>query len=101
METQKKLRIKKFFFGATAFIILLNLVFTQKNKEKKDTNTYSATFNKIDGVGVGTNVEISGIKVGQVEKILIKENYPTILLSVRKNINILELFLYCSSSLKQ
>ncbi len=88
METQKKLRIKKFFFGATAFIILLNLVFTHKNKEEKNTNTYLATFNKIDGVGVGTNVEISGIKVGQVEKILIKENYPTILLSVRKNINI-------------
>ena len=88
METQKKLRIKKFFFGAIAFIILLNLVFTQKNKEGKDKNTYSATFNKIDGVGVGTNIEISGIKVGQVEKIFIKENYPTILLSVRKNINI-------------
>ena len=31
METEKKIRIKKFFYGIVAFIILLNLVLTKKN----------------------------------------------------------------------
>ena len=31
METEKKIRIKKFFYGIIAFIILLNLVLTEKN----------------------------------------------------------------------
>jgi len=30
METEKKIRIKKFVYGIVAFIILLNLVFTEK-----------------------------------------------------------------------
>ena len=66
METEKKLRLKQFIFGVITFVILLNLVFSTKNKTKKGMNDYVATFNKIDGVGVGTNVEISGIKVGEV-----------------------------------
>ncbi len=88
MEAQKKLRIKQFFFGVITFVILLNLVFSKKNKADKDINSYVATFNKIDGVNVGTNVEISGIKVGQVERIFIKENYPQVLFSVMNNIKI-------------
>ena len=31
METEKKIRIKKFFYGIIAFIIMLNLVLTEKN----------------------------------------------------------------------
>ena len=40
---------------------------------KKNFNTYLATFNKIDGVSIGTDVVISGIKVGEVKEILIKK----------------------------
>ncbi len=88
METQKKLRLKQFFFGVITFVILLNLVFSTKNKTKKGMNDYVATFNKIDGVSVGTNVEISGIKVGEVERVSIVENYPQILFSVKDEIKI-------------
>ena len=88
METEKKIRIKKFFYGVIAFIILLNLVLTEKNRVGKDVNNYFATFNKIDGVSVGTDVVISGIKVGEVKEILIKDNYPQISINVNKSIEI-------------
>ena len=88
METEKKIRIKKFFYGIVAFIILLNLVFTEKNKGGGNVNSYFATFNKIDGVSVGTDVVISGIKVGEVKEIFIKDNYPQISINVNKSIEI-------------
>ena len=88
METEKKIRIKKFFYGIIAFIILLNLVLTEKNVAGGDVNNYFATFNKIDGVSVGTDVVISGIKVGEVKEIFIKDNYPQISINVNKNIEI-------------
>ncbi len=90
METQEKIRIKKFFFGIIAFTIILNLVFSNKSRIVEDVNSYFATFNKIDGVSVGTDVVISGIKVGQVNKVFIKENYPQISFIVHKNIMISE-----------
>ena len=58
METEKKIRIKKFFYGILAFIILLNLILTNKNRVGEDVNNYFATFNKIDGVSVGDIEEI-------------------------------------------
>ena len=88
MEAEKKIRIKKFFYGVIAIIILLNLVLTEKNRVGKDVNNYFATFNKIDGVSVGTDVVISGIKVGEVKEILIKDNYPQISINVNKSIEI-------------
>ncbi len=88
METEKKIRIKKFFYGIIVFIILLNLIFTEKNKESGNVNSFFATFNKIDGVSVGTDVVISGIKVGEVKEIFIKDNYPTISINVHKNLRI-------------
>ena len=88
METEKKIRIKKFFYGIIAFIILLNLILTNKNRVGEDVNNYFATFNKIDGVSVGTDVVISGIKVGEVKEIFIKDNYPQISINVNKNIEI-------------
>ena len=88
METEKKIRIKKFVYGIIAFIVLLNLVLTEKNSVEGDVNNYYATFNKIDGVSVGTDVVISGIKVGEVKEIFIKDNYPQISIYVKKNIEI-------------
>ena len=88
METEKKIRIKKFFYGIIAFIILLNLVLMKKNIVEEDVNNYFARFNKIDGVSVGTDVVISGIKVGEVKEIFIKDYYPQISMNVDKNLEI-------------
>ena len=88
METEKKIRIKKFFYGIVAFVILLNLVFTEKNRGGGNVNSYFATFNKIDGISVGTDVVISGIKVGEVKEVFIENSYPQILFHVNKNLKI-------------
>ncbi len=88
METEKKIRIKKFFYGIVAFVILLNLVFNEKNRGGGNVNSYFATFNKIDGISVGTDVVISGIKVGEVKEVFIENSYPQILFHVNKNLKI-------------
>ena len=81
-------RIKRFILGFFAFIILANLVLSKKEHKLADFNNYSASFNKIDGVSIGTDIMISGIKVGQVQKVFIKKNYPQIAFAVQKNIKI-------------
>ncbi len=80
------LRIKKFIYGLLTFVILLNLIFSKKVASNKNYSNYVASFNKIDGVGIGTNVMISGIKVGQVQEIKITNNYPQISLTVQKDL---------------
>jgi len=47
-----------------------------------------AKFNKIDGVNVGTSVVISGIKVGEVNRIFLKDNYPNIAMNIDQNVEI-------------
>ena len=43
-------------------------------------------FNKIDGVQVGTDVLISGVKVGFVNKVSLEKNYPLVSVLIDKNI---------------
>ena len=81
-------RFKRFFLGVVASIILFNLVVMNNKNNENNFNTFTASFNKIDGVDVGTNVMISGIKVGQVKEIFLNNNYPNISLLVNKGINI-------------
>lgn len=80
------LRIKKFIYGIIAFLILVNVVFSKKEIKNKNYTNYLASFNKIDGVNVGTDVMISGIKVGQVQKVLISNNYPQIYMNVKNDL---------------
>ena len=88
MEAKMNLRVKKFFFGLVTFIILFNLLLSKKEFSDKNYNNFKATFNKIDGVNVGTDVVISGIKVGYVQEVFIKNNYPQISLLINKDIKI-------------
>ena len=80
------LRIKKFIYGIVAFLILVNVVFSKKEIKNKNYTNYLASFNKIDGVNVGTDVMISGIKVGQVQKVFISKNYPQIFMNVKNDL---------------
>ncbi|MFL2661600.1 MAG: MlaD family protein [Alphaproteobacteria bacterium] len=82
------IRFKRFFLGIGASIILFNLVLMDNKANEDNYNMFIASFNKIDGVDVGTDVMISGIKVGQVKKIFLYNNYPNISLLVNKDINI-------------
>ena len=82
------LRIKNFLLGLITFIIILNLIISRKEIDEKEFNSYNAKFNKIDGVNVGTDVVISGIKVGHVRNISINDNFPQIFMSIDKDIKI-------------
>ena len=81
-------RMKRFFLGLLASIVLFNLILMDNKTDEADFNTFTASFNKIDGVDIGTDVMISGIKVGQVKRIFLDNNYPQISLLVKKEINI-------------
>ncbi len=82
------LRVKNFLLGLITFIIILNLIISRKEIDEREFNSYNAKFNKIDGVNVGTDVVISGIKVGHVRNIFINDNFPQILMSIDKDIKI-------------
>ena len=82
------LRVKNFLLGLITFTIILNLIISRKEIDEKDFNSYNAKFNKIDGVNVGTDVVISGIKVGHVRNISINDNFPQIFMSIDKDIKI-------------
>jgi len=82
------IRIKRFIYGLITFLIIINLILSKKENTNQNFNNYFATFNKIDGVNKGTDVVISGIKVGEVREVYIKNNYPQISLDVDKNIKI-------------
>ncbi len=81
-------RIKRFIYGVITFVIILNLALSKKDNTNANYNNYNARFNKIDGVSEGTDVMISGIKVGDVRKIYIMDNYPQISLDIDKDIKI-------------
>ena len=68
------------------FLLLVNVVFSKKEIKNKNYTNYLASFNKIDGVNVGTDVMISGIKVGQVQKVFISKNYPQIFMNVKNDL---------------
>ena len=78
----------KFFLGFLFIALMFDLMLIDRKKNINSMVNLFATFNKIDGVNKGTDVVISGIKVGEVREVYIKNNYPQISLDVDKNIKI-------------
>jgi len=62
-----KTRYTKFFLGLLFFVCIFSVLFSDKKASKDFLKDYNITFNKIDGVQVGTDVLISGVKVGFVK----------------------------------
>lgn len=83
-----KTRLKKFSFGLLIVILLSYSLFSKKENISNNFSKYNVTFNKIDGVQVGTKVLISGIEVGHIDNITLKENYPFVSILVDKKIKI-------------
>ena len=57
-----------------------------RESSKESFKSYNITFNKIDGIQVGTDVLISGVKVGFVDKVSLEKNYPLVSVMIDKNI---------------
>ncbi len=83
-----KTRLTKFSFGLLIVTLLSYSLFSKKENTNSNFTKYNVTFNKIDGVQVGTKVLISGIEVGHINKIALKENYPFVSILVDKKIKI-------------
>lgn len=67
-----------FFVGLITFSVLINFFLFNKEKSYSDKIELIANFNNIDGILVGSEVRVSGIKVGQVNKIEIENFKPKI-----------------------
>ena len=81
-----KTKYTKFLLGLFLFIVIFSLLFSEKHSSKESFKSYNIIFNKIDGVQVGTDVLISGVKVGFVNKVSLEKNYPLVSVSIDKNI---------------
>ena len=81
-------RLLKFFLGFFAVALLLKLMLIENKTTNDDYFLLKASFNKIDGIQVGTPVMISGIEIGNVSEINLKNNYPTLILRILKNLKI-------------
>jgi len=83
-----KNRLLKFFLGIFLVLIIFELMLIDKTSDKDGFANYFATFNKIDGVDVGADVTLSGIKVGEVSQIVLDNNYPNLQLTVDKRLKL-------------
>ncbi len=82
------IRYLKFFFGLIFFVFIFLVLFSERETTQKNFKNYNITFNKIDGVQIGTDVFISGINVGFVNKITLKKNYPLVSILVDDKIKL-------------
>ncbi|MBH43353.1 MAG: hypothetical protein CMP25_01005 [Rickettsiales bacterium] len=76
----------KFNFVAGIIFIIFCISIIKYNK-KIDINTLSvkAQFNRIDGLQIGSDLRLSGVQIGQVEKISIINNKPMVYFVINKN----------------
>ena len=81
-------RMIKFSLGFFAILLLINLMRIDKTTDSIGSMTLLASFDKIDGVQVGTSVMISGIKIGKVEKIFLENNSPNVVMKIDKKFGI-------------
>ncbi len=81
-------RNSNFFLGLFTFALLINLMLIEKNEQSSNYLKLFASFNKIDGVKIGTNILVSGVEIGSVEKINLESNFPTLTMKIRNDIKI-------------
>ena len=81
-------RFVTFFLGVFTVVILIELMFVKRNSDGNSFYDLYASFNKIDGVNLGDKIMISGINIGYVDEINLKDNYPLIKMKISKNLNI-------------
>ena len=75
-----------FLLGLILFGVIFSVLVLEKESSKETFKSYNITFNKIDGIQVGTDVLISGVKVGFVNNVSLEKNYPLVSVLIDKNI---------------
>ncbi len=77
---------KNFYLG---FFVLLTCIYflSKENKENySDLLQLKAKFNRIDGILMGSEIRISGIKVGEVRNFKLENNKPTLYFTLKKDV---------------
>lgn len=76
-----------FIVGLVTIIIFI--IFSMKNDKVVSNYTIAkANFNRIDGINIGSDIRMSGIKIGNVFDIQLEKNKPTIFFNFKKQISI-------------
>ena len=65
-------------FGVIFFLFLLIFFSLSKNINNKDTISFVATFNYVEGINNKAEVQLAGIKIGYVDKIMLSHDGVTI-----------------------
>ena len=80
----------KFLIGVITIYILYNLLSINRKDGVEDYLIIESEFNQIDGIEQNSEVRISGMKIGKVISMEIKNNKPNLKLGIKKNLNIPE-----------
>ena len=80
----------KFLIGVITIYILYNLLSINRQDSVEDFLIIESEFNQIDGIEQNSEVRISGMKIGKVISMEIKNNKPNLRLGIKKNLNIPE-----------
>ena len=80
----------KFLIGVITIYILYNLLSINRKDGVEDYLIIESEFNQIDGIEQNSEVRISGMKIGKVISMEIKNNKPNLRLGIKKNLNIPE-----------
>lgn len=80
----------KFLIGVITIYILYNLLSINRKDGIEDYLIIESEFNQIDGIEQNSEVRISGMKIGKVISMEIKNNKPNLKLGIKKNLNIPE-----------
>ena len=77
---------KNFYSGF--FLILVTLIFLSKGHKENhfELLQLKASFNRIDGIFIGSDIRISGVKVGEVLNLELEKNKPILYFTLKKNV---------------
>jgi len=73
-----------FVIGITFIIFCISLVNYSRNVDE-DSFMIKAQFNRIDGLEIGSQLRLSGVQIGKVEKILITNNKPMVYFAINNS----------------
>jgi len=83
--TKKKVN---FLIGLITFLVVLNFLFKEKEFDQSNVMVITASFNRVDGIQIGSDVRISGVKIGHVSQLELKDNKPNLDFLVYESLDI-------------
>ena len=76
--------------GSLFFLCLILIFFLLKNMNRNDSIPFVATFNYVEGINIDSEVQLAGIKIGDINKINLSEDEVVINGYIDKKYNIPE-----------